>query len=79
MFINFSDIPKHQNLFLDYMYEFKNVQEYYKHDFRNREGYLPLFKSISESRKLRQFNLSSILKNQYSSLTNVSGKTIKEY
>ena len=26
MFINFSDIPKHQNLFLDYLYEFENVQ-----------------------------------------------------
>jgi bacillithiol synthase len=75
MFINFVDIPKHQNLFLDYMYEFKNVQEYYKHNFRNREIYLPLFKSISESRKTKQFNLSSILKNQYSSLHNISGKT----
>ena len=77
MFINFSDIPKHQNLFLDYVYEFENVQEYYKHNFRNREGYIPLFKSISESRKLRPFSLSSILNNQYSTLTNVSGKTLR--
>jgi len=77
MFINFSDIPKHQNLFLDYMYEFKNVQEYYKHSFRNKEGYVPLFKSISDSRKSKQFDLSSIIKNQYSSLQNVSGKTIR--
>jgi bacillithiol biosynthesis cysteine-adding enzyme BshC len=77
MFINFSDIPKHQNLFLDYIYEFENVQEYYKHNFRNKEGYLPLFKSISESRKSRQFNLSSILINQYHSFTNVSNNTIR--
>jgi len=77
MFINFSDIPKHQNLFLDYMYEFKNVQEYYKYSFRNKEGYVPLFKSISDSRKSKQFDLSSIIKNQYSSLQNVSGKTIR--
>ena len=79
MFINFSDIPKHQNLFLDYLYEFENVQEYYKHNFRNKEGYLPLFKSISESRKSRQLNLSSILKNQYSALTNISGKTLRNF
>jgi bacillithiol synthase len=75
MFINFGDIPKHQNLFLDYMYEFKNVQEYYKHNFRNKENYLPLFKNISESRKSKQLNLTSILKNQYSSFNSLSGKT----
>ena len=79
MFINFSDIPKHQNLFLDYLYEFENVQEYYKHNFRNKEGYLPLFKSISESKKSRQLNLSSILTNQYSALANISGKTLRNF
>ncbi|MFZ2322911.1 MAG: bacillithiol biosynthesis cysteine-adding enzyme BshC [Ignavibacteriaceae bacterium] len=75
MFINFSDIPKNQNLFLDYLYEFENVHGYYKHNFRDKENYIPLFKSISESRKDKQLNLSSILKNQYSSLQNISGKT----
>jgi len=53
------------------------VQEYYKHNFRNKEGYLPLFRSISESRKSRNINLSSILNNQYSYLTNVSRKTLR--
>ena len=77
MFINFSDIPKNLNLFLDYLYEFENVQEYYKHNFRNKEGYLALFKSISESRKDKQIYLSSIIKSQYSSLQNVSGKTLR--
>ncbi len=75
MFINFSDIPKNQNLFLDYLYEFENVQEYYKHNFRDKDDYLRLFKSISESRKSKQLNLSSIIKNQYSSLQNISDKT----
>ena len=75
MFINFSDIPKNHNLFLDYLYEFENVQEYFKHNFRDKDDYLPLFKSISESKKSKQFNLSLILKNQYSSLQNVSEKT----
>ena len=77
MFINFSDIPKNHNLFLDYLYEFENVREYYKHDFRNKDNYLPLFKSISESRKNRQLNLSPIIKNQYSSLQTVSSKTLR--
>jgi bacillithiol synthase len=75
MFINFSDIPKHQNLFLDYLYEFENVQEYYRHNSRNKESFPAIFKSISESRKNRQFDLSSILKNQYQNLKNSSDKT----
>lgn len=75
MFINFSDIPKHQNLFLDYLYEFENVQRYYKHNFRNKENFPAIFKSIIESRKGKQFDLGSIIKNQYSDLQNVSGNT----
>jgi len=77
MFINFRDIPKHQNLFLDYLYEFENVQEYYKHNFRNKDNYLPLFKSISENRKKHSLDLTSILNKQYSELNNVSGKTTR--
>jgi len=77
MFINFSDIPKNQNLFLDYLYEFENVKEYYKHNFRNKENFPQLFKAISESRKNRQIDLSAILKNQYSTLQNISGNTLR--
>jgi bacillithiol biosynthesis cysteine-adding enzyme BshC len=75
MFINFSDIPKHQNLFLDYLYEFENVREYYKHNFRNKESFPSLFKAIAESRKNRQIDLPSILRNQYSTLQNISRNT----
>ncbi len=77
MFINFSDIPRNQNLFLDYVYEFENVQEYYKHNFRNKENFSQLFKNISASRKDKHLNLSAIIKNQYSSLQNISNKTLK--
>lgn len=77
MFINFGDIPKNQNLFLDYLYEFENVKEYFKHNFRDKDNYLPLFKNISESRKDRQLNLSLNIKNQYASLESISGKTIR--
>lgn len=77
MFINFSDIPKNHNLFLDYVYEFENVQEYYKHNFRSKDSYVNLFKSIADSRKYKQLNLSAIIKNQYSSLQNISNKTVR--
>jgi bacillithiol biosynthesis cysteine-adding enzyme BshC len=77
MFINFGDIPGNQNLFLDYIYEFENVQEYYKHNFRNKDSYVNLFKSISASRKDKQYNLSAIINNQYSSLQSISNKTVR--
>lgn len=77
MFINFSDIPKHHNLFLDYLYEFENVAEYFKHDFRNKDGYLPLFKDIADSKKNKSFVISHILKNQYSTFNNISEKTLR--
>jgi uncharacterized protein YllA (UPF0747 family) len=53
------------------------VQEYYKHNFRNKENFPQLFKAISESRKNRQIDLSSILTNQYSTLQNISGNTLR--
>lgn len=67
MFINFGDIPGHQNLFLDYLYEFENVKEYYNSDFRNRDGYLKIFKSVSEYKNPAREKLPDILKAQYSS------------
>ena len=44
MFINFRDIPGHQNLFLDYLYEFENVKDFYENDYRDKEEYLNKFK-----------------------------------
>jgi len=68
MYINFSDIPGHQNLFLDYLYEFENVAEFYAGDFRNRENYLKIFKNISENRRQLTPDVSEILIRQYSNL-----------
>ncbi|MFO7525630.1 MAG: bacillithiol biosynthesis cysteine-adding enzyme BshC [Ignavibacteriaceae bacterium] len=76
MLINFSDIPNNQNLFLDYLYEFENVSEFYKYDFRAKENYGNIFKKIIESRKNKDLKLASILKNQYSDLPDASKKTI---
>lgn len=77
MFINFSDIPKHQNLFLDYLHEFDNVKEFYNHNFRNKEIFPALFKSIEESRKSKNFQISPIIKAQYSDFQTCSNKTLK--
>ena len=68
MYINFCDIPGHQNLFLDYLYEFENVKEYYAYDFRSRDSYLKIFKSITESKRSFSSQLGSIIQNQYQGL-----------
>lgn len=76
MQINFSDIPNNQNLFLDYLYEFENVSEFFKYDFRAKENYGNIFKKIIESRKTKNLKLASTIKNQYSDLPEASKKTI---
>ncbi|OGU67060.1 MAG: bacillithiol biosynthesis cysteine-adding enzyme BshC [Ignavibacteria bacterium RBG_16_36_9] len=68
MYINFSDIPGHQNLFLDYMYEFENVSEFYANDFRNKENYLKIFKNVAENRRNLSPDISELLTRQYSQL-----------
>ena len=65
MFINFSDIPGHQNLFLDYLYEFDKVKSFYKYNFRDREEYPGLFKSVSESPRGFREELADIITKQY--------------
>ncbi|MCW8803673.1 MAG: bacillithiol biosynthesis cysteine-adding enzyme BshC [Ignavibacteriaceae bacterium] len=76
MYINFSDIPGHQNLFLDYLYEFDNVADFYANDFRNKENYLKLFKSITENNRNLSPSISEIVSKQYSQL-NPSELTLK--
>ena len=68
MYINFSDIPGHQNLFLDYLYEFENVADFYANDFRNKESYLKIFKNVTESRRNLSPDISELLVKQYSQL-----------
>ena len=68
MYINFSDIPGSQNLFLDYLYEFDNVADFYANDFRNKENYLKIFKSITENKRESFSEISDIISNQYANL-----------
>jgi len=76
MFINFSDIPGHQNLFLDYLNEFNNLKSFYKYNFRDRQEYPRVFKSVSDSpRKFRE-DVANIINFQYSG-RKISPKTAK--
>lgn len=65
MFINFSDIPGHNNLFLDYLYEFDNVEQFYEINFRKFEAYEDKFKAVAATKRLVNEELSTILENQY--------------
>jgi bacillithiol biosynthesis cysteine-adding enzyme BshC len=79
MHINFSDIPGHENLFLDYLYEYENVADFYRYDFRNKENYLKIFKSLSEKHRESAAHISSILTEQYSNTdsSDITRKNIK--
>lgn len=77
MFINFGDIPKNHNLFLDYLYEFENVAEFYKHNFRDKDKYPEIFKSILDKKSLTDFKISDIINKQYESFLSASEKTKK--
>lgn len=74
MHIKFSDIPGQYNLFLDYLYEYENVKQFYKHNFRNKEEYLRHFKAISETEREFRNDLPKIISKQYNGL-NSSLKT----
>ncbi len=76
MYISFSDIPGNHNLFLDYLYEYDNVKDFYKTNFRDKEEYLKVFKKVSDSHDHSRETLSLALKNQYLGF-NPSAKTQK--
>ena len=65
MYINFSDIPTHQNLFLDYIHEFENVERFYGKNFRAVDQYLPLFQKLSDKERPHREMIQEIIKSQY--------------
>lgn len=68
MYINFSDIPGSQNLFLDYLYEFENVQHLYKKNFRDKENYPGLFEELKNKPRPQREKAAEIIKKQYQGL-----------
>jgi bacillithiol biosynthesis cysteine-adding enzyme BshC len=75
MFIKFDEIPGHLNLFLDYLYEFDSVKDYYKYDFRNPDSYTKMFADIASKPHAPKERVSEIIKNQYADF-NPSEKTL---
>ncbi len=65
MTIPFFELPGFPNLFLDYVYEFENVKNFYSRDFRDRDSYKNTFFEIaSQERNFKQL-LPTILLEQY--------------
>jgi bacillithiol biosynthesis cysteine-adding enzyme BshC len=75
MYINFSDLPAHENLFLDYLHEYENVERYYSGNFRNPDIYPQLFNNLAARPISNRTTLIDILKLQYKNL-NISSITI---
>jgi len=65
MYINFSNIPAHQNLFLDYIEEFENVARFYGKNFRAEDQYLTHFQKLAGAEKNHRALLSEIIQTQY--------------
>ncbi|MGE5848247.1 MAG: bacillithiol biosynthesis protein BshC, partial [Ignavibacteria bacterium] len=64
MFINFNDIPGHNRLFLDYLYKFENVKDFYGSNFRSKEDFLLKFKNTAEQFSIRN-EIHNIIAGQY--------------
>ncbi|MFA5803522.1 MAG: bacillithiol biosynthesis cysteine-adding enzyme BshC [Melioribacteraceae bacterium] len=76
MFINFSDIPGHDNLFLDYVNEFSNVKDFYSIDFRNKDSYADHFRAVTKEQNPLLYKLPELILEQYTSFQ-PSSKTQK--
>lgn len=74
MYLNFSNIPANQNLFLDYIEEFENVSKFYSKNFRNSNKYIEHFKILASKDKPFKNILINAIQNQYNGL-NISDKT----
>jgi bacillithiol biosynthesis cysteine-adding enzyme BshC len=68
MHINFSNIPAHQNLFLDYIEEYENVSRFYGKNFRDVEQFLPHFRKLASKERAHRALLSEIIQTQYLNL-----------
>jgi len=76
MFINFADLPNQHQLYIDYLYNFDKVKNYYKYNFRNKEEYIKLFRKRADLDSEKRKFLSEVILSQYSG-KEVSDKTSK--
>ncbi len=65
MYINYSDIPGYQNLFLDYVYEFENVEKFYSKNFRDTSAYTAHFEKLKGREQSLRNNVAGIIAKQH--------------
>ncbi len=65
MYINYSEISGYSNIFLDYIYEFKNVEKYFKLNFRDKKTYENIFEKIVTKKRPHQEKVAAIIAQQY--------------
>lgn len=68
MYINFSDLPAHQNIFLDYLYEFDKVEKYFNKNFRDVEEYPGFLSELANYKRPHREAVINIVKKQYENL-----------
>jgi len=65
MHIPFSDIPGHDDLFLDYLYNFEKVERFYKNNFRDIENYRDVIEKVNSVNSAPRSQTAEIIKKQY--------------
>ena len=66
MYINYSDIPGFQNLFLDYIYEYENVANFFPKNFRNTEEFPAHFAKLENRDSQLRNDVAGIVEKQHS-------------
>lgn len=65
MLVNYSDMPGFSNLFLDYTYEFENVQKFFKKNFLVDKNYVETFQQLKGAVRPHRNDVANIISDQY--------------
>ncbi len=69
MSIHYSKLPGFQDLFLDYLYKFDNVKQFFQYDFKDTDLYKNQFEKIISVQRDHKEELTKILLKQYKNYT----------
>ena len=64
-FFSYNSIPGFQNLFLDYLYDFEKVDQFYQYDFRDTGAYPRILEAVCSKKRNHITELPGILTRQY--------------
>ncbi len=65
MIIDYKKLPGQNELFLDYLYDFNKVKNFYQKDFRKTYNYIKHFEEVCSQQRPFSKELSDIIRNQY--------------